>query len=436
MLSLSATAQNTIQSPFSSYGFGERATGTDPICSALGNAAITYLDSTLVNINNPASYNLLSEGQPLFSLAVRARISNFEQAGESNTTGIAVVDHFAMAFPIRKHFGLAFGLKPFSRRGYEITEKKLVGTDSLRNTYSGYGGANEAFIGLTTNLLKLRTTQFAVGANLGFLFGTAVNERKSSIIDNNSFLGGVDRKRIRFRSFHYELGFMFRQDFGKKQTLTLTGVLEPSQQINSFRGETLFFAGNVNNAQSYSVLYDTSNVAGFLELAPSYTFGFSYSLRTSSKESNRSRNSEFLLMGSYSSTDWTQFSSNFNDVTENYGYNATQKISLGFQYSPEYQEYGVNTNFFESLRYRAGYYTFNLPYTDSGNEISEIGTTFGIGMPITAQQSLSSINLGVTLGRRGSGEGDGFNERFIGINFGIIVAPSNYDRWFRKRKLD
>ena len=68
--------------------------------------------------------------------------------------------------------------------------------------------------------------------------------------------------------------------------------------------------------------------------------------------------------------------------------------------------------------------------------MKENGITFGFGLPIAAQQALSSVNLGVTLGSRGSDESNGLKENFIGINFGVIVAPSFYDRWFRKRKLD
>ncbi|MFM9029022.1 MAG: hypothetical protein ACKOQ6_13685 [Bacteroidota bacterium] len=436
LLSAGIKAQNTVNTPFSSYGFGERTYGTDPVTSALGASAITYLDSTIVNLNNPSSYNLISQGQPLFSVGFRSRISQFEQNSDSYSSGVAMVDHFAMAFSIRKHFGLAFGLKPYARRGYELTTKELVGTDSLRYTYLGYGGSNEAFLGLTSTIFKLKKSHLSVGANLGYLFGNATNERRSSIVDNESFLGGVDRKSIRFKSFHYELGAYFRQDFGDKNSLILSSVIEPAQEISGFRSETLFFAGNVNNAQSYAVLYDTSNVEGFIKLAPSCAFGLTYSLRTSSNDDNRTRNSEFLFTGSYTTTDWSQFYSRFDGSDEQFDYTATRKLSLGIQYTPEFQQYGVNTGFFERLRYRAGYYSFNMPYKDSGKDINEFGTTFGIGMPITAQQSLSSLNLGITLGKRGNGESSGFNERFIGINFGIIVAPSNYDRWFRKRKLD
>lgn len=435
--SLLSVAQNTVQSPFSSYGFGERSYSTDAITSALGQSAITYFDSTIVNFHNPASYNTLGQGQPLFSLGLRARISDFSQNDQNYTSGIAMVDHFAMAFTLKKHFGLTFGLKPYGRRGYELTDKVLVGADSIQYKYSGSGGSNEVFIGLASTIFKLKSSHLSVGANFGYLFGTATNERKSNIVGEK--IGGVDQKSVRFASFHYELGAYFRQDFGKNNSLTLSAVVEPTQNLNAYRSESLYFTSDVNTPLSYVTLYDSSDIQGQLTIAPSYSVGLSYSLRTPTGDKGaRTRNSEWLLQASYTSTDWSKYSTRFNDLDEQYGFNSTSKLSLGIQFTPEYkvEENKINTGFFESMRYRIGYYNFNLPYLESGSEIKEFGTTFGIGIPLVSQSALSSVNLGVTLGSRGNGETTGLNERFIGLNFGVIIAPSAYDRWFKKRKLD
>jgi hypothetical protein len=62
--------------------------------------------------------------------------------------------------------------------------------------------------------------------------------------------------------------------------------------------------------------------------------------------------------------------------------------------------------------------------------------TFGLGIPILAQQSLSSLNIAFQLGQRGINEASSLKESYLGINFGLIVSPSSFDKWFRKRKLD
>lgn len=437
--SLTAVAQNVTHSPFSSYGFGERTYGNDAVTSALGKANIALADSMFLNFYNPSTYHLLAEGQPLFSLSAVSRLSSYSQNNSSVFRATGMIDHFAFGFSIKKLFGLSIGLKPYSNRGYDITTSVKVGTDSVRYNYEGSGGTNEAFLGLTTTLFKWKGTHLSVGANLGYLFGTATNTRKSSIIQSTVFNGGVEEQAVRFKSFHYELGGYFKQAITPLQSFSLSAVLEPSQQINAYQSETLYDAGNVNNQLTYSMLYDTSNVQGMVTIAPTYSLGFAYSFRTSSTNNSKyTRNSEWLLTGSYSSTDWSKYRTEFNSQEILYTYNATSKVSIGLQYTPEtkFIENSVNTNFFERMRYRVGYYNFTLPYSDNGLSTSEFGTTFGLGLPIVAQQALSSINLGVTVGKRGNADASGLNESFVGINFGVIISPSFYDRWFRKRKLD
>jgi hypothetical protein len=68
--------------------------------------------------------------------------------------------------------------------------------------------------------------------------------------------------------------------------------------------------------------------------------------------------------------------------------------------------------------------------------MNHFGITFGIGIPIFAQQSLSSINFGVTLGQIEKNIENSLVEKYANLNFGIILSPSFFDKWFRKRKLD
>ena len=64
------------------------------------------------------------------------------------------------------------------------------------------------------------------------------------------------------------------------------------------------------------------------------------------------------------------------------------------------------------------------------------GTTFGIGIPILAQMSLSSLNFAFVLGKKGTGSDADLNESYLGFNFGMVFSPSAFEKWFRKRKLD
>ena len=52
------------------------------------------------------------------------------------------------------------------------------------------------------------------------------------------------------------------------------------------------------------------------------------------------------------------------------------------------------------LTYRAGTYYDVLPIALDNLQYNQFGTTFGIGIPLTVNQSSSSINLGFNYGVR------------------------------------
>jgi hypothetical protein len=68
-------------------------------------------------------------------------------------------------------------------------------------------------------------------------------------------------------------------------------------------------------------------------------------------------------------------------------------------------------------------------------QYQERGITLGFGLPLLAQVSLSSLNVGFTLGQRSIPNTD-WSENFIGARVSLIMAPSNFEKWFRKRQLD
>jgi hypothetical protein len=430
-----SSAQLTDQSPYSSYGIGEKGGLEHAAFTGLGNNTITYFDSTILNMYNPATYNTLGKGQPLFSLGVTSRLTLADENGSKNFSTTAFIEHFAMAFTLKKHFGLAFGLKPFTRKGYLIEERVSVGSDSIKYSYMGSGGANQVFLGLSSNLLKTRGTTLSVGGNFSYLFGTATNERRSQLIATTKIPGGIDWNSIRFNSFHYELGAYFQQVLLNKHTFTLSTVLEPNQDVQVKKDEYLFY-GTPGNPLGYDTLYASRDQNGIINLPSTVSLGFSYKFWFSDARANNSlRNSELSLHAGYSTTDWTTYSTSYKD---NVNFLSSSRLTLGVQYIPERQFYENQTSasFLEKVRYRAGYYSSMLPYALNGNQVVDKGVTLGFGIPILAQRSLSSVNFGFSAGERGTGVDGAFKEKYIGINLGIILAPSIFERWFVKRKLD
>lgn len=429
-----AQAQNTNNSPFSSYGLGEIGGQEHATFVGIGNSNITYFDSTTLNYFNPATYNTYGQGQPLFSLGLTSRISFFEQNGTKQTNNYAYLEHFVMGFTLKKHFGLAFGLKPFTRKGYDISNTEIVGTDSIQHRYNGSGNANLAFIGLSSTIVKYKNTKFSVGANLGYLFGAVNNQRSSYLLGGDSDIGGVDYNMLRLKSFYYELGSYFTHSL-KKHEINAAFTIEPAQKLSATRDQYVFF-GSVSDPRAYDTLSSNLDQTGTIQLAPATNFGLNYKFWFMDKRDNNTfRNSELSIHTSFNTTDWSRFSSSFET---NSNLPTSSRLTFGIQYTPEkdFIENAITASFMERMRYRLGAYSGTLPYTFKGSQITDKGVTAGIGIPITSFRTLSTINLGFSYGTRSASDPASLNEQYIGINFGVTLAPSNFDRWFVKRKLD
>lgn len=433
---IKVNAQNTTNSPFSSFGLGEFGGMEHSSFTGIGNNTITYFDSTTLNFYNPSSYNTLAEGQPLFSFGIASRISFYNQNESSQVKSTAFLEHFVMAFKVKKHFGLAIGMKPFARKGYSMVEKVVVGGDSVQYDYSGFGGTNQLFLGLSTNLIKYKNATLSVGSNLSYLYGTSTNVRSSNLVDANDLTpsGGIEWNSLKVNSLYYDLGMHYRQVINKNHQLTITAVIEPSQKLKVTKDEYLFY-GVINDPKQYDTLSSLAGQKGTITLPGTSSFGLNYCFWfNDSKKNNTIRNSELSFHTSYTSTDWSRFSSSFS--TSNLL--SSNKFTVGLQYSPERKilDNASSTSFFEIVRYRVGYYSSVLPYSYGGHQIKDFGATLGFGIPILVQKSLSSINLGFSFGKRETGEPGAFNEKYIGVNFGITIAPGNFERWFKKAKLD
>ena len=154
------------------------------------------------------------------------------------------------------------------------------------------------------------------------------------------------------------------------------------------------------------------------------------------KRQTRELHPRLNIMASYSQFGAT--SHNALDLVPDFGLNSFQRMSFGAQYCPETKmlENVSTLKGLEKISYRVGYYSQTLPYSKNGIQYEESALTFGLGLPILAQMSASSVNFGICLGNRTSNQSTGLQEQFISFNIGLILAPSNFDKWFRQRKLD
>lgn len=424
--------------PYSSYGIGIQNATSDPIQSALGGASLAYSDSSFINYSNAASYWKIASGFPLFSLGLNGTFSQYQEGNTNYNTGNIAIDHFVLAFPFAKRFGLAFGLTPFATRGYGFSNSQPVSdSDTLYYTYKGKGNISKFFGGLSAAVVDREKFTYSIGFNYGHLFGQTVNERTSRLSGTNS--GGVNFDSQRLRAFQYDIAMMADYRFDKNRFLTLSMSYEPSQKWKTSFGNERYYSSNIAQPSLYQTL-DSTFYAGQIRSAQNLAIGFNYTYRFArTSKKNRDLRSEMNVLFSYRNITYSKMTYSLDNVTfQNYYTNDAQNITIGLQYSPNigYLENSVGASFFNKMKYRVGFYQSTLPYSTNGKPFTQLGTTFGFGLPILAQFSFSSLNFGFDLGKRGNGEAGSLNEKYLGINVGIVLSPSGADRWFRKVKLD
>lgn len=431
-------AQTTSSSPYSTTGIGEEGALPDAQYGGMGSISSIVFDSTLINTYNPSSYSLMSFGQPLFSVGIASKFSTYSNNSGSfkgKTTGIS---NITMAIPIGQRFGIGFGLKPFTRKGYNLSQRSYAYDDSTTFNYQGYGSTNLLFVGLAYSVIKTDKSYLSVGFNLGYLFGSVTNQR-SSTFDASSPAGGVDLTTYRLKSFHYSFGASYQRflDFDKRKQLFLSAVYTPQIAINSYRDYSLFYATDINDQLSYTdtISYIEDN-QGKIVFPSKQTFGAGYAFTPNTKNSDQMKY-QLGIFAEVNLIQWESYAEQF-DAHTTAVFSNTYNSKIGLQYIPsiDVTKKSKGIKYFSKIKYRIGGQYGLLPNSINGRQLKTAMVSAGLGFPFLGLKSNSSLNISFQYGSNGTGNAADLKERFYSINFGIIIAPSSYEKWFKKYKLD
>lgn len=433
-------SQSYSTSPYSSAGIGELGTLPEAQFAGMGNTSVALADSIYANSSNPASYVHLSPGAPLMSFGISARISRYETGDFSKTSGAAGIPQLMLAFPVKPWFGFAFGMQAYSRKGYGFYERAFAYNDSITHQYVGNGTTNRAFLGTAFRILNTSHHRLSIGTNLSYLFGTVTDERRA-FFDDNGAAGAVDIRGTRLKSFHYDLGLNYRIAFqkGRVNHLTFGALYTPQLNLNAQQDRGVYWATNVSNQDTYDTLTLVENTDGTIVMPARMTLGFSYQFRPANADGKLKNIYQLIVNGEFTSCDYGSYSERFGtQTTSSELVGETKRFALGAEFTPSsvYVSKAAGSSFLNRFRYRLGAYYQTLPYSQNGVQFSENAVTAGIGVPLGGQKSNSSLHIGFQYGNRSADKNTGFNERFVGISFGIIIGPSSYDKWFKRYKLD
>lgn len=406
-------------SPYSRFGLGDQQPFSLAHHRAMGNATAAMFDSVALNLANPASLSALR--LTAIEFGGFGQVSRLQTNSASQYRSNINFGYLMFGFPVTKRWGTAIGFQPYAFTNYNIQGRVDSSFVGWREEFEGKGGINQLTWSNGIDLGK----GFHLGASAHFLFGDISQERRLlfDFPDSLYFLSLRVTDKVRVADVQLSLGLQYRKDWttgpGKRDRRFLT-VGVTADVPGNLRATSDFVADRIRLVGSRVVVLDTvSNQAGITgNINMPMAIGLGVQLGVQNW---------WQWVAEARFTQWSSFSQfNRPDSLVNSVF-----VASGFQYIPKYDATGDNT-FFKTIRYRAGF-KYNSGFLAlRGQQISELGMTFGVGIPVKRQFSMPAVNLAVEVGRRGSLNNGLVRESYTRVTLGFTLN----DRWFVKRKYD
>jgi len=419
-----STASAQENSPYSRYGLGDITPNQNIISRAMGGIAAGYSDPQSVNFINPASfghyrYNAVFE----FGAEADTRIlKSINPAAKFSATNLSM-SYIQLGLPLKLRklnkkgifMGLSFGLKPVSKINYKIlNNERKVGIDSIATLYEGSGGVNEFNLGYA---IKVKHLSF--GVNSGYRFGNKdYSTRLSFSNDTVPYYQSNTANKTNFGGVYLNLGAQYDFFLKNKALLRIGGYGNLRQKMKgnqSIVKETVNYDPNGTSYRIDSVFQQDGK--GSVVYPASLGVGFTYS----------DSSYHWVVGADYEQTYWGNYK--FFDQPDKV--QNTWKIRVGAEYLPV----GKNNikSYWSAVKYRAGFY-YGKDYVNIGNDLPELGFTFGAGFPLKLRKSfyetqISYLNTSIEIGNRGNK-----NSNLRESTFRLCIGLSLGDLWFNRSK--
>ena len=391
----------------------------------MGGLGSSYVDPYLINIVNPASLGDLKA--TAFDIAVFNEFSTLDDGENRASSFNGNIEYISLAFPSSNpindifeqktrtsNYGIGLTLMPHSVVGYDINSSEVADTlGEVRRNFSGSGGTYKFLLSQ-----GYKYKNFSAGLNLGYLFGKIRYTRDIVFLDNLNAFSVDYENNYSVSGFLWNVGFIY-------STVLNKGKIDSKKGI---RPNVLNIGLRANTNTGFNT---NSNV---IDLHRNYSSGAIDTIRASSDLKGKGTlPAEIGIGATYyggtklaigvdaSAANWSSYTNDANPEE----LSNTYKLTFGGFYRPNFKSF----SYFDRVYYRFGGFYGNDPRVVNGTQINNYGLSLGFGLPFVFQKKISHANLGLNLGRRGTGAS--ITETYFRFTFGFTF---NDDEWFIKRK--
>lgn len=432
-------------SPYSRYGLGNLFPQSNVSTRGMGGVTAGYADVISVNFANPASYsqfqaikeqrsNKLQSGRVVLDVGVDFANRTLVQPNTPNkfTSSNALFSYLQVGLPLKKNWGLSFGLRPLTRISYKINRTELLNDpitglpiDTASTQFEGSGGSYLPTIGT-----GFAIGNFSVGANLGYLFGSKdISTRRNIInsLDTLAYHPSDHTTNTSFGNLYFDAGVQYKIAFDKKnnkmdKSLTLGASGNVRQKISATQDilRQTYFSGTSGEELRLDSVYEQSGVKGEIIYPASYRVGFLY------KHLDMQNYHGYMIGVDFSQSKWSQY----RFFGEQDSVRDSWQINVGGQITPK-----SGINYFSRVAYRFGFYT-GIDYVKVQDNLPVIGGSLGMALPIGNHNRMSPgqfsvVNLSLEYAKRGNNSSP-LKENIFRISLGFNLT----DLWFGKRKYE
>ena len=421
LISINSFSQGSA-SPYSFYGIGSLNFNGTTENRAMGRLSMVT-DSIHMNFRNPASFTgndlkaFNNEGRLVkFTVSVGNSDINFKTQNASAKSTTTSFDYLGMSVPMGK-FGMGFGLIPHSSVGYKL--ESLDDADLIKYKYSGKGGLNKVLLGLAYQFSE----SLALGMNFDYNFGNIQNNGVEFLYDDDSEpldYHSREANRSDLSGFSYNLGITFKPMLTDVIQLHSAFTYSPDYNLNSDNSRTFSsIVINSNSGEEYPINEINVDLESLglketnLSMPSKTSIGFGIG-----------KIKKWFIGTEYTFVNTSVFKSDLINI-DNSSYEDGSTISFGGYFIPEFSSFN---NLLKRIVYRSGIYFEKTGLIINDQSISEVGMTFGVGIPVG--NMFSNLNLALEVGNRGTTDANLVEEKFANLKMSLSLN----DRWFVKRK--
>jgi hypothetical protein len=413
LIAISVTAQKQVNSPYARFNLGTLEPAASFKSLGMGGLGVGIKSGSSIFFANPASYSGIDTNSFIFDMGVDYGIVGLSDGTKHFKSDDMNFDHLIMGFPIAKGFGFSAGIVPVSSGYYKLQESVLktdANYDPILGQYSsihlGDGGLNNLFIGTGIKVTK----NLSLGVNMTLLFGQLKRSYQVTFDDYSYVYNNSEVERIEMHGINLNYGLHYTANLKNDLFFTAGITYENSKKYKtsyidlSYR----YTAFGTRDTISY-----VSNDSSKTFIPGTFAAGFSFG-----KLNKLTAGFDFV---------YTRWSKSTIPGPRSYAAD-TKTFKFGLEYVPDRLS---NYSLLKRLEYRIGGHTGNTYLVINGEQVNEIGASFGLGIPM--RRSRSRTNLFIDFTRR---SGSGLATKHIEDFYTMGASLNLWEIWFLKRKYD